>query len=44
MEMRAQPEVTVGALDDRHGAGLASRQAAVDVAVLWCIREVRWPT
>jgi len=44
MGMRAGPEVTVGALDGRYGAELASRQAAVGVAVLWCIREVRWPT
>jgi hypothetical protein len=29
--MRIEPQVTVGALDDCHGAGLAGRQAAVDV-------------
>jgi len=32
VKVRVEPEVAVGALDDRHGAGIASRQAAVGVA------------
>jgi len=30
VKMRVEPEVAVGALDDRHGAKLAGGQAAVD--------------
>jgi hypothetical protein len=32
VQMRVEPQVTVGALNDGHGAGLAGRQAAVNVA------------
>jgi hypothetical protein len=32
VQMRIEPQITVCALDDGHGAGLAGRQAAVDVS------------
>ena len=43
VKMRIEPQITVGALDDGHGAGLAGRQAALDVPPFVpggdCVRE-----